>query len=301
VKIAYLITAYADFGHLERLVGALDAPEAGFYIHIDAKSAVPEGFIERLTTRGNVTFAPRRKVWWGGWSHTAAILSLMELAAGGADGSGDDRDYCVILSGADYPLRSNRVIFETLAGGGEFINASPGFRPDKPESRVRYYWLDGFDRRRRGSVRTWLMRGVEILLRSLGIRKRRYPFERVYSGIVWSALSMGAVRYVLEYVRTHPRFVRFFRTVQVPEEMFLQTIIGNSPFAADIRGTLTYMDWDHPSASPPRITAEYLPRLAPGVKHLHPATGQSYERLFARKFDERSGPLLDRIDAGFRS
>jgi hypothetical protein len=294
MKVAYLITAYGEWRHLERLVGALDAPEAGFYIHIDAKSDVPEGFVERVTARGNVVFAPRRPVWWGGWSHTAALLSLMELAAGG------DWDYCVLLSGGDYPIRSNREIFETLASGGEFINAAPGFRPDKPESRVRYYRFDGFDRRLR-TPKTWLLRGVEALLRSLGIRKRRYPFERVYSGIVWSALSMGAVRYILEYVRAHPRFVRFFRTALVPEEMFFATIVGNSPFAADIRGTLTFMDWDHWSASPPRITEEYLPRLAPGVPHPHTATGRSYERLFARKFDDGSGAVLDRIDREFRN
>ncbi len=293
MKVAYLITAYGEWGHLERLVAALDDPNVGFFIHIDAKSTVPEGFTERLAARGNVVFAPRRKVWWGGWSHTAAMLSLMELAAEG------DWDYCVLLSGADYPVRSNRVIFETLAEGGEFINAAPGFRAGKPESRVRYYWFNGFDRRRR-TLKTFLLRGAEIMLRTLGIRKRRYPFEAVYSGIVWSALSMDCVRYILEYVRTHPRFVRFFRTAQVPEEMFFQTIIGNSPFVADIRGTLTFMDWDHPSASPPRITARDLGRLAPGVEHAHSATGRSYERLFARKFDDGSGAILDVIDSEFR-
>ncbi len=293
MKVAYLITAYAEFGHLGRLVGALDAPGVSFFIHIDAKSTVPEGFTKRLEGHGNVVFAPRRKVWWGGWSHTAAILSLMDLAAGG------DYDYCVILSGADYPVRSNRVIFETLAGGGEFINAATGFRPGKPESRVAYYWFEGFDRRRR-TPKSILLRGVEMLLRGLGVRKRRYPFEQIRSGIVWSALSMGCVRWMLEYVGAHPRFVKFFRTAQVPEEMFFATLAGLSPFAADIRGTLTFMDWDHTSASPPRVTEDHLPRLAPGVCHPNPTAGRSYERLFARKFDEGSGSILDRIDAEFR-
>ena len=298
MKIAYLITAYGEWRHLERLVAALDASGVGFFIHIDARSRVPEGFVEKLEERGNVVFAPRREVWWGGWSHTAAILSLMELAMEGA--AGEDYDYCVILSGGDYPIRSNRTIFSTLAEGGEFINAAPGFRSGKPEGRVRRYWLDGFDRRRRGSPKTWLFRGAEIMLRALGIRKRRYPFETVYSGIVWGALSGPCVRYILDYVSTHPRYVKFFRTALVPEEMFFATIVGNSPFAADIRGTLTYMDWDHSSASPPRITSGHLPRFAPGVGQPHPISGRSYERLFARKFDEGSTEILDRIDAEFR-
>ncbi len=306
MKIAYLITAYGNFGHLERLVGALDASGVGFFIHIDARSNVPDGFFERLASRGNVTFAPRRRVWWGGWSHTAAILSLMEMAGAGGDAetatetAAENFDYCVILSGADYPVRSNETIRATLAVGGEFINAAPGFRPDKPESRVRRYWFDGFDRRLRTHPRTVLGRGAEIALWALGIRKRRYPFETVYSGVVWSALSMGCVRWMLDYVRAHPRFVGFFRTAQVPEEMFFATLVGLSPFAGSVRGTLTYMDWNHSSASPPIITVGHLPLLAPGATHANPASGRSYERLFARKFDDDSGPVLDLIDETFR-
>jgi hypothetical protein len=302
MKIAYLITAYGDFDHLERLVDALDEAGVGFFIHIDAKSAVPPVVIERLAARENVVFAPRREIWWGGWSHTAAILALMTLAAGQSDGDiSSVYDYFIILSGTDYPVRSNSTIRETLAVGGEFINAAPGFRPGKPESRVRYYWFDGFDRRRLTSPRTWLMRGAEIALRTLGIAKRRYPFEEIWSGVVWSALSGDCVRYILEYVRTHPRFFSFFRTAQVPEEMFFQTIIGNSPFASGIRGTLTYMDWAHRSASPPVITYEHLSRLASGTTHHNPTCDRTYERLFARKFNDASGPILDYIDRNWRS
>jgi hypothetical protein len=224
----------------------------------------------------------------------------MELAAEHGNASGANYDYCVILSGGDYPIRSNRVIVETLAAGGEFINAAPGFRPGKPENRISCYWFDGFDRRHHRNPKTWLLRGAEITLRRLGIRKRCYPFETIYSGIVCGALSAACVRYVLNYAHTHPRYVKFFRTTLVPEEMFFATLVGNSPFAADIRGTLTYMDWNHTSASPPLITADYLPRLIPGVKHLHTASGCSYERLFARKFDDASTEILDRIDREFR-
>jgi hypothetical protein len=293
MRVAYLITTCGQWAHLERLIVALDDPAVGFYIHIDAKSAVPEGLEERLLARGNVVFAPRRKVWWGGRSIAAAILSLMELAAE------DDWDYCVVMSGADYPVRSNRAIFEMLERGGEFINAAPGFRADKPESRVRYYWFDGFDRRSK-TPKALLLRGFEMLLRVLGIRKRHYPFPEVYAGIVWSALSGASVRYIVDYVRAHPEYVRFFRTALVPDEMLFQTIVGNSPFAPDIRGTVTFMDWDHPFASPPLITAEHLAQLAPGgEKHPDFISGRR-DWLFARKFDDRSGPVLDIIDAELR-
>ncbi len=296
MRIAYLITAYSDFDHLERLVGALDDPRAGFFIHIDARSRVPAEVLERLTARPRVTLASRRPVWWGGWSHVAAILSLMELATAEGRGRGANGevvgdagyDYCVILSGSDYPIRPNDTIFETLAAGGQYINATPGFRPSKPESRVRYYRFDGFDRRKLHNPKTILLRTLEITLQTLGIHKRRYPFKQIYSGIVWSALSTPCVRYILDYVKAHPEYTRFFQTAQVPEEMFLQTIIGNSPFAADIRHTPTYTDWNHHSASPPVLTEKHLPLLA------------TQPRLFARKFNNGSTPLLDLIDRELR-
>jgi hypothetical protein len=290
LKIAYLITAYGEFDHLTRLVGALDDEGVGFFIHVDAKSDMPEGL---FAERDNVVLVPRRKVWWGGWSHVEAILLLMRTAAQ------DDFDYCVLLSGSDYPIRSNEVIRRTLAQGGQFINAVEGFRPEKPEKRVRRYRFDGFDRRER-SLKSYFYRGVELALHVLGIHKRRYPFAKIWSGIVWSALSMDCVRYILKFVDDNPRFVSFFRTAQVPEEMFFHTIIGNSPFAGAIKGSLTYMDWDNSTDSPPFIDRRHLPKLALGRLHYHQATGLHYERMFARKFNDRSTEILDIIDSTLR-
>jgi hypothetical protein len=288
MRIAYLITAYAEFEHLARLVGTLDDVGVYFFIHVDAKSDMPEGL---FAERKNVVSVARRKVWWGGWSHVEAIVSLMREAAKG------DFDYCVLLSGSDYPIRSNRTIRDVLAEGGEFINATAGFRPDKPERRVKYFWFDGFDRRKR-SLKTYFLRGIELALRTLGVHKRHYPFETIYSGIVWSALSKDCVRYILEYVDVNPRYVSFFRTAQVPEEMFFQTIIGNSLFAKEIRGTLTYMDWDNNSDSPPSIGPEHLGKFVHSPEYK--SAGPAHERMFARKFGDRSSAILDEIDATLR-
>lgn len=290
MKIAYLITAYGEFGHLKRLVDALDAPDVGFFIHVDAKSTMPD---DLFRGRENVWFAPRIKVWWGGWSHVEAILSLMREAARG------DYDYCALLSGGDYPIRSNQTIAEVLGEGGEFINASPGFRSDKPEKRVRNYHLNGRDSRGK-SLKNLLFTGIEIALRTLGVRKRNYPFERVYAGMVWSALSMGCIRYILDYVESNPRFVSFFRTARIPEEFFFHTIVGNSPYADGIRGTLTYMDWNGAVYGPNFISEGHLPALAPGTKFDNKYTGRAFEPMFARKFDDRSGKVLDMIDKQFR-
>jgi len=287
MKIAYLITAYGHYAHLRRLIAALDGPGAHFFVHIDAKSPDPGD----LVGSENVTLIPRRKVWWGGWSHTAAILDLMRAAAPG------DFDYCAIMSGADYPIRPTSELHRILATGGEFINMREGFQPDKPEKRLRYRFFDGFDRRLH-TPRTLFMRGVELLLRPIA-PLRRYPFEKVYVGTVWSVLSMDCVRYILDYVNSHPEYERFFRTALVPEESFFHTIIGNSPFGAKVRSSLTYTDWsDRAASGPATITMEHLDRLAPGCID---GWGQKdYDPFFARKFTDSSADVVAAIDKRFR-
>ncbi|MDR0510102.1 MAG: beta-1,6-N-acetylglucosaminyltransferase [Rikenellaceae bacterium] len=278
MRIAYLITAYGQYDHLRRLLKALDAEDVHFFIHVDARSPMPQN----VGDFDNVTFTPRRRVWWGGWSHTAAILDLMRAAAG--------FDYCALISGTDYPVRPDETLRRIVAGGGEFINAAEGFRSDKPEKRLKYYHFDGYDRRRRG-LRELFLRGVELLLRPVA-HKRRYPFERVYVGTVWSVLSGGCVRHILDYVDTHPEYVAFFRTALAPEEAFFQTIIGNSPYRDDILGNLTWTDWRDGGSGPAEITVEHLPLFA--------ATSANGGPFFARKFGDHSGGVVEMIDRLYR-
>jgi hypothetical protein len=53
------------------------------------------------------------------------------------------------------------------------------------------------------------------------------------------------------------------------------------------------MDWDHSSSGPPLIGEKHLPRLAPDAS-------PPLDRLFARKFNDASGSILDQIDAWLR-
>jgi hypothetical protein len=78
MKIAYLITAYNNFLHLERLINALnDRTNPVFYVHIDKKSKMPDIF----NNLKNVIFIKRRRIWWGGWSHLASIIDLIREAS----------------------------------------------------------------------------------------------------------------------------------------------------------------------------------------------------------------------------
>jgi hypothetical protein len=85
----------------------------------------------------------------------------------------------------------------------------------------------------------------------------------------------------------NPALVRFFKYVDVPDEIFFQTVLLNSPYRDIIvNDNLRHIDWKDPTAgSPAVLTRSDFPALAESPK------------LFARKFDVRvDAGILDMID-----
>jgi hypothetical protein len=97
---------------------------------------------------------------------------------------------------------------------------------------------------------------------------------------------MDCVSYVHDWVGAHPEYVRFFQRVHVPDEMFFQSIVMNSPFRDRVApDDLRYIDWRADSDSPAVLTSADFDRLMESGK------------LFARKFDPTlDREVLDRID-----
>ena len=81
-----------------------------------------------------------------------------------------------------------------------------------------------------------------------------------------------------------------------PEEYYIHTIIGNSPFRSRVRRSLVFEEWSRGASRPPMI----------GEKHVSQFEAQEHvtvndvhgpgELLFARKFSDDSLGLTRRID-----
>src|SRR5665647_1946406 len=169
MKIAYLILAHNNYHHLNRLINALNDSNRVFFIHIDNTLKLPSN----LNEFENVVFVRGPKVYWAGWSTIEAILSLMRTA------TRIGFDYYFLLSGADYPIRSNSFLYNQLSAGGEFMNIKKGFYGDKSEKRFKYYYFDCFDRRNVRSIKTaffYLFEGIMKLF----FQKKSYPFKQIY-------------------------------------------------------------------------------------------------------------------------
>jgi hypothetical protein len=286
MKIAYLITAYNNYNHLKRLIRALNDGNGVFFIHIDKKSPLPNNLHEF----DNIIFIERKNVWWGGWSHLDAILRLIRSAAG------HSFDYYILLSGTDYPIRPNSFLYEKLSSGDEFISMNKGFGIPKAEDRTKYYYFDYFDRRNLRNIKTLFFFLLERTIR-LFFQKRSYPFEQIYYGPTWWALSNDCIAYVLDQIEKNKEYLTFYQTSWCPEESFFQTIIGNSPFSSTCTTNLTYVDWD--SEPKPGLINQNHVELFKRQTEFDSNYG-TYTPFFARKFDDSRGNIVALIEKELR-
>jgi hypothetical protein len=100
MKIAYLILAHNNPGHLAHLTRALASQNNAIFIHIDEKADIRPF----LKIRGEkIHFIPKRvPVYWGDYSTTEAIQLLINAAMA----TPERYDYLVLISGSDYPVRT---------------------------------------------------------------------------------------------------------------------------------------------------------------------------------------------------
>lgn len=265
MRIAYIILAHKLPAQLARLVGRLDSLSASFFVHIDANTdeATCDEMISGLSGRRNVFFLPRQPCAWGDWSIVRAMIEGIRQVIRARLLP----DYVVLLSGQDYPLRTPESIerFLTRHRGTSFLDVRR--LPD-------YSWnghgaLDRF----RGEP---LPAGLEP-----------------HGGSLWCALAGDCAAYVVGAADRDHELVRFFERAWIPDELFLQTVLANSPFrdrlsggpGADIYG-VHYIVWRGEMIHPRTFDRRDYDRLF--------ASGA----LFARKFDLAwDAAILDMIDA----
>ena len=259
MNIAYVISAYKNPEHLGRLIRRLyTGPETTFTVHVDSKT--DDGVYEAMRTAVrdlDVVFLPRHACHWGGFGHVRASLKGLRAVVEG----GSDPDYVILLSGQDYPIKPNSYIREFL-GRGEGRSFFLHF-PLPTEN-----WSNGgLDRFRRWH---WRYRRFHL---SLPLRRTLPAGLAPWGGSAYWIMSRSAVRTTVRFVDENPSYVRFFRHVDIPDELFFQTILLNSAEAercVDYR--LHYTEWSRTPA-PAILTSEDYPHLVES------------SCLFARKFD----------------
>lgn len=312
MNIAYLILAHHQPGQLARLVDRLNRPGAFFFIHIDKKSACKNAIRHTLSSFSNVQIISNHSVNWMGYSMVEAELDLIKLAAGSAT----PFKYFVLMSGQDYPIKSNVYIYDFFSRHHtDFMqyNSISYMEEDFRRKHAYYHFCDVPYINPRSPQRikslVYLYFGAHKHLAGLFPRRKFYKNMELFFGSQWFALTLDTVQYILRFVKDNKGFINAMKYSQGPDETFFQTIIMNSDRRSNVYdyqkfvswraerkdgdifvpglSSLRYMDWSERAKSKPAVLDEsYFDELA------------HTDDLLARKVDEvASARLMDKIDA----
>ena len=276
MRICYLIIMHHKFEQAARMIRRLAAPHVSFVIHVDSR--VDEHSFQRfkrdIAPFYSIFFARRRRAKWGSYSLLQAMINCIDTAV-----TNCSFDRCVLLSGQDYPIKSNQQIISYFEAHPrvEFIEAFPRDASDatapgwSPYYRFRLYHIWIGNRRR----------PLPYLVKPL-------PDFPIYHGSAWWALSRDAVLYLYNEFFKNGKYRRAFQWGFLVEEACLQTMIMNSPFSDRVAGQdITFTEWP--------------PTSGPHSKVLEVAdfeTLKASPKLFARKFDaDIDVKILDMLDA----
>ena len=290
---------------LQYLLDLLDDRFAVF-VHMDAKTDLT-GAPLRLPAHASM-IEPRIEVFWGGWSMMQATFSLIDAARrrGGffryALVSGDSlpvvpldrleaallddtREYIELVEVPDDPSLAGMDMQAATARHGwvqpwRLHNPVAWdhrlLNPFQREAAAEYY---GIEQGRIDWIRGDLERLTRALLRDL---RPPPPFRYFWYGAQWWALTaatLEAIRPDLE----RPEMQRFFRTIQVPDEHMMQTVLGNRPDALGGRTVVGAPMWSDAAGRARGI--DTLDRAG-----FRAAAAAGSQILFARKFNPQAAP-----------
>ena len=204
--------------------------------------------IAGVTHFTNVVFLKRHSCHWGDFGHVRATLKGLTYLFNG----NISFDYVFLLTGQDYPIKPNTCIESFLhkENGKEFISyysfpnkawgENGGMRRiEQWHFRVLEDWPVRFLRAfvHLPSKKEFKSKVKSLIYSSVNnmFVKRTLPGNlKPFGGPGYWCLTRACAEFIHDYVQKNPRVVKFFRYVDIPDEIFFHTIILNSSFASNV-------------------------------------------------------------------
>lgn len=288
MSVVYLVLVHDQPEHAARLVERLSHPDDVVLVHVDKKADLA-AFEAAFAARGVRPTILRRRVFvvWGGWHLVRAMKAGMDAALA----LERPWSHLVVLSGADYPIRSTAETQAFFAAntGRSFLSWSEGGQPVTTDAErhgnAEWYWSGDTSR-----LLGWKVdvRGRRWHLPNDTIRwmpRRRIPRGLTAAqGTCWTNLSREGVAEARRILRRRPLLQLWFWFAFAPDENVFQMIL----LASRLRPTLVnedlrYMHWE--GNHPPTLVLEDVEEMLASKK------------LFARKFKQpESAEALDELD-----
>jgi hypothetical protein len=225
---------------------------------------------------------------------------------------GIEYDWVMNLTGQCYPVRPLADFGETLTRRGadayllchKVFAAQGGLWPLK-EAQARYLYryrwrltrdelpkpahrVTSVVREAINRAQPWVRLDTSYALQ-IGLRHKGQFLPEgwdLFGGFYFMSIARKAATRLLEFADSHPQAMKHFRLMNIPSEVFAQTVLANQP---DLRLSQTvplYVEYGESRRGRPRVLSS---------ADVEAIREQGY--FFARKFDRRVDPqVFDRLD-----
>lgn len=286
-KHAYLIIAHDQPWLLQTLVNLIDDVRNDIFITIDSRTDISI-FKNIKVQNSNLFFTPQSDNRWGSVKQIETEFLLFETAVNYGQYS-----YYHLLSGQDLPIKSQDYIHQVCnkLQGKEFV----GFEKASQQSirwldnKTRYFYILQDHFRCSNIFEKIIVRIVQnscLSLQKLFRVKRKYNFE-LKKGCNWVSITDRFCKYLIEH---KAEMLQIFNHTFCPDEIFLQTVLWNSPYRNNIydyddeyHSCLRYIDWKR---GKPYIWKE---------NDFGELINDKNECFFARKFSSQDKDLIEKI------
>lgn len=270
---AYLILAHTNLNQLELLINKLAVDDNIVVIHIDAKINLKQ-FINiksKYASYDNVYFLENRvNCIWGDFSIVdatcKAINYLLEL--------NKSFTHAILLSGMDYPIKNNKQINDFFNKNIEkdFIEFSK--KDDLCHiERYNMYFFKYANLFKNKTINNIIFRAQYKLSYFLKIKRKHPIFNNIYFGSQWWILSNKTLKSVNKFIKENPKYIKFYKNTNIPDEFFFQTIVANNNLLNINNNNMHFMVWEYDAWHPNTLTIKNKDSI------------MKSDKLFARKFD----------------
>lgn len=224
MKHAVMIMGYGEEAPIvQQTINMLDDEDIDFFIHWDAKYALPKLY----SSKSSIYFLKNRiSVRWGTYSQIQATIALLRESYHG------EYEYYHLISSNDGPLVNGKQFKKFFTK--EIYLGFDSKVTNKEINRIRYYYPENVDFRKHKLV-LHLFTLSNYLLRINRLKK--YKKLNVKKGTNWFSIRK---KYVPEILNTN---MGTFRHGVCADEIFMQTIFSRFENSIQNGGTARYIDW----------------------------------------------------------
>jgi hypothetical protein len=210
----------------------------------------------------------------------------------------DPPDWFVLLSGADYPIKTAKQILDdlSLSSFDAYIQHEKiTYQTYKDDARPSILWQKNSYQRYctkslsfHQSKKYLAQLNLEICLEHPLLTKPFLPFSKklaCFSGSQWFCANHKAAKYIIDFHSQKNALTLYYSKLKYADESYFQTILANASHLKLQNDRRRYIDWSDGGSHPKILLMEDLPNLLASSAH------------FARKFDiDIDSNILNELD-----